>query len=147
MGRRHPFNLFDESTYRTVETIFLGADRLFGHLNEIHNTVTDTYPPYNVEKVGDDFVISLAVAGFKKAEVKVTVEKHPTRVLIVTGEREEKNGKEYVHKGIGARNFSRHFALDEHLNVESVKLADGVLSVSLKQAIPEDKKPEVFDIK
>lgn len=161
MGRKHPFNLFDPNFYQTIETVFIGADQFFNSLNEIHNTVTDNYPPYNMERDDDSCEITLAIAGFKKSEIEVKVEKHPHRVLVVSGtkaeEVKEKNangissifgtGKEYVHKGIGARNFQRKFQLDEHWNVESVKLADGVLNVTLKHIIPEEKKPEVFDIK
>jgi molecular chaperone IbpA len=108
-------------------------------------TTTSSYPPYNVVKVNDEkFVMEFAVAGFKKDEISVNTEKN---VLSIKAEKPETDEKNYLHKGIATRKFSRSFTLPEYFEVESAGFEDGILYIDLIRNIPEEKKPKTITIK
>ena len=108
-------------------------------------TSNTTYPPYNVVKVNDDhLVMEFAVAGFKKDDISVTTEKN---VLTIKSTNEDASDKEYLHKGIAARKFTRLFTLPEYFEVESASVDNGILYIDLIRNIPEDKKPKTIKIK
>jgi len=122
----------------------IGFDRLFNEFDLIQKENSNVYPPHNVVKLSDDsYVIELAVAGFSQAELNIeTIENS----LVVTGEKAEKDEREYSHKGISARKFTRRFTLAEYVIVNEATLKDGILSILLKKVIPEEKKPRVIKI-
>ena len=103
------------------------------------------YPPHNVVNHGEDkYEIALAVAGFSDKDLSVEQEEN---VLTIASTDVDLNGdKEYIHKGIATRKFNKAFTLSEYVEVESVALVDGILSVFLQKNIPEEKKPKRFDI-
>ncbi len=106
---------------------------------------TDTFPPYNIEKVADDrYRVSLAVAGYSKDELEITSE--PNR-LTVTGRRraEAKNG-DFLYQGIAGRPFTRQFNLADHVFVRGANLANGLLIIDLEREIPEAMKPRRIEI-
>jgi len=104
----------------------------------------DNYPPYNVIKEDEDtYVVELALAGFDKSDIDVTVDQD---TLIVKGEREKKEAA-YAHKGIANRSFTRSFALGEYMEVTKAEFENGMLSVTVERIIPEDKKPKSINIK
>lgn len=104
-----------------------------------------TYPPYNVVKINDEkIVMEFAVAGFKKDEITVTTEKN---ILSIVAEKPESDDKNYLHKGIAARKFSRSFNLPEYFEVESAGHEDGILYIDLIKNVPEEKKPKSIKIK
>jgi molecular chaperone IbpA len=104
-----------------------------------------TYPPYNIVKVNDDkIVMEFAVAGFKKDEISVTTEKN---VLSIKADKPETDDKNYLHKGIAARKFTRSFNLPEYFEVESAGHEDGILYIDLVKNVPEEKKPKSIKIK
>jgi molecular chaperone IbpA len=108
-------------------------------------TSNTTYPPYNVIKVNDDhLVMEFAVAGFKKDEISVTTEKN---VLTIKSTKDDAEDKEYLHKGIAARKFTRLFTLPEYFEVDSASVDNGILYIDLIRNIPEDKKPKTIKIK
>lgn len=108
-------------------------------------STTTSYPPYNIVKVNDDkFVMEFAVAGFKKDDISITTEKN---VLSLKAEKTEIKEKEYLHKGIAARKFSRAFTLPEYFEVTDAWFEDGILYIDLIRNIPEEKKPKVITIK
>jgi molecular chaperone IbpA len=108
-------------------------------------TSNTTYPPYNVVKVDDDhLVMEFAVAGFKKDDISVTTEKN---VLTIKSTNEDASDKEYLHKGIAARKFTRLFNLPEYFEVETASVDNGILYIDLIRNIPEDKKPKTIKIK
>ena len=121
---------------------FIGFDRLFDHL-----TATDSsnYPPHNVIITGDDTrTIEFALAGFTQDDVNITVE---DAVLTISSESIE--GDEdtvYIHKGISARSFVKRFNLAEYWEVSSAEFHNGILTISLKQEIPEAKKRKDIEI-
>lgn len=104
------------------------------------------YPPYNIEKAGDDaYRIVMAVAGFGEADLNIA---HKESELLVTGQTAP-NGeaeKEYLYRGIAGRNFERRFQLADHVKVVGAKLANGLLSIELKREIPEEKKARAIRI-
>ena len=122
----------------------VGFDRLFSLLNQFETEET-TYPPYNIEKTGDDtYRITLAVAGFVEDELSVDMKEG---TLIVSGaKRPEDDKKSYLHRGIAARNFSRRFQLADHVQVAGAFIANGLLNVELVREVPEALKPRSIAI-
>jgi len=104
-----------------------------------------SYPPYNIEQLGEDrYRITMAVAGFRDADLNVTVEDD---LLIISGRvaRDEEE-KKYLHRGIAGRAFERRFTLADHIRVAGATLANGLLSVDLVREIPEEMKPRAIKI-
>jgi molecular chaperone IbpA len=97
-------------------------------------TGEDNYPPYNIERTGEDhYQISLALAGFTPQEVTVTAEQE---VLTVEGRKAEKRDHEYLYHGISARPFRRVFNLANYVQVKN-----GLLKIELVREVPEAMKP------
>jgi molecular chaperone IbpA len=130
------------TTYRPFG---IGFDQLFQEFDSIQKENTTVYPPHNVVKLTEDsYVIELAVAGFAEPELDIeTVENS----LVITGEKSDKDEREYAHKGISARKFTRRFTLAEHVVVSGASLQNGILSISLERQVPEEKKPRKITIK
>ena len=125
------------------DPFFIGWDRHFKDLEKVMHNSTN-YPPYNLVKLNDDdYIIELALAGFKKDDVQVEQEKN---VLIIKGSTSEGDSKDYIHKGIGGRSFVRTFSLSEYMEVSGVSMSDGVLKVLIVRNVPEEAKPKTFDI-
>ena len=119
-------------------------DQLFEEFDAIQKENSNVYPPHNVVKLSEDqYAIELAVAGFNDSELDIeTIENS----LVITGEKLEKDDREYAHRGISARRFSRRFTLAEHVVVNGASLQNGILSVSLEKQVPEEKKPRKITI-
>ena len=109
-----------------------------------HTAKQDNYPPYNILKEDEDtYIVELALAGFDKADITATVDNGN---LIVKGEK-DKSDKEYTHKGIATRSFTRSFALGEYMEVTKAEFENGMLSVTIERIVPEDKQPKQIKIK
>ena len=107
----------------------LGFEPLERLLERTAKSAGDSYPPYNIEEKDDGgLVITLAVAGFAKDEIAVTVE---DRQLVIRGRQNEASGKTFLHRGIAARQFSRAFVLADGIEVTSAALENGLLRISL----------------
>ena len=127
------------------DPFFIGFNRELGRLNTAHKTNSQTYPPYDLLKLDEDtYQISLAIAGFSKEDIEVSVD---NGTLIIKGEIVEVTDAEVVHKGIAGRKFVRSFALGEYMEVTSAELKDGMLHVHVVRIVPEDKKPKTIKIK
>ncbi len=125
----------------------VGFDRMFNELSrEFANSKSQGYPPYNVVQENDDeYTISLAVAGFGMDNLDITLEKN---VLTIEGTSPDvPDGRNYLHKGIGNRNFRRDFTLAEHVEVEQAGLELGMLNIHLKRNVPEEMQPKKIAIK
>ena len=121
----------------------IGWDTFFPKLETLAKTNSTSFPPYNVRKVDEDnFIIELAVAGYKKSDLTVTEE---DCCVTVIGELPETND-EYLHKGIAGRKFTRTFSLAEHMLTDGLHLVDGMLLIKIKREIPEEKKPKTLHI-
>jgi molecular chaperone IbpA len=124
------------------DPFFIGWDRHFQDLEKVMHNSTN-YPPYNLVEVSEDtYMIELALAGFKKEDISIEQEKN---VLTIKGSSEEDENK-YIHKGIGARAFTRTFSLSEYMNVAGVVMENGVLRVLIVKLVPEEARPKTFKI-
>ena len=116
----------------------VGFDRLF---DLVDNGTRPDWPPYNIEKLGDnEYRISMAVAGFSPEEIELVQEGN---TLTVSGEKRggADTRHEMLHQGLAFRNFRQNFNLAAHVKVESASLENGLLSVQLIREIPEQLKP------
>ena len=124
------------------DPFFIGWDRQFKDLEKVMHNSTN-YPPYNLVEVSEDtYMIELALAGFKKEDISVEQEKN---VLTIKGSSEDDSSK-YIHKGIGARSFTRTFSLSDYMIVSGVTMENGVLRVLIVRDVPEEAKPKQFEI-
>jgi molecular chaperone IbpA len=134
----HAMDLFNDP-------FFIGFNRELGRLNTAHKTNSQTYPPYDLLKLDEDtYRISLAVAGFSRENIYISVD---NGTLIIKGEIVEVIDAEVVHKGIAGRKFVRSFALGEYMEVTGAEMKDGMLHINVDRIIPEDKKPKTIEIK
>ena len=132
----------------SIHKFAVGFDNVFDELMRITTSqqANTNYPPYNVIKYTDDqFAIELAVAGFNDGEIDVQVENNQ---LTIKGEQaaDAREGVEFLHRGISARNFVRTFTLADHVEVVEAHVANGILTISLERKIPEEKKPKKIAI-
>lgn len=130
-----------------IQRFAVGFDQLFQDMDRLYlNSANSTYPPYNILKLDEDgFLIEVAVAGFAEHELEVTVEKGQ---LVITGNATPREDNlNYIHKGIGTRNFTRTFHLADHIVVEKARLENGLLAVELHRVVPEELKPRKIEIK
>jgi molecular chaperone IbpA len=124
----------------------IGFDRLARLMDTAAtNPEVQSYPPYNIEKTGDDsYRLTMAVAGFGPSDLDITVKDNN---LIVTGRASgEGQGNEVLYRGIAGRAFKRRFVLADHMVVEGADLRDGLLHVGLKRVVPEALKPRKIAI-
>lgn len=126
----------------------IGYTSAFQELQQLAKAAkSQSYPPYNITKYdGDKFMVQVALAGFRKEDISITLE---DRVLTVASETEENDNPQYgevLHHGIAQRDFKQTFALAEYVEVDSARLEDGILSIKLFTNIPDEKKPKVIEI-
>jgi molecular chaperone IbpA len=104
------------------------------------------YPPYNIAQINEDeYMISLAVAGFGMDNLSITTDGDQLKIEGTAPKGDEKVN--YLHKGIGGRNFRREFTLADHVEVENAGLELGMLNIHLKRNIPEELQPKKIEIK
>jgi len=134
---------------------FVGADKFADRMAEtvqyLSNTATNgTYPPFNLKKTDDNvYVIEMAVAGFGKQDLEMTLEENK---LVIKGSTtidtltEDGVNQSFLHKGISDRPFTRSFTLADNVVINNAALVNGLLKIWLEHIIPEDKKPKKIDI-
>jgi molecular chaperone IbpA len=112
--------------------------------SNISKTVS-TFPPHNILKLDDNrYMVELAVAGFSKNEIDITIEDGS---LIIKGEKEEKETDvQYLHKGIGTRSFTKTLRIADTVEVRGAEFADGILKIGLENIVPDHKKPRKVEI-
>ena len=125
----------------------VGFDTMFDQMERrFANSVSNTYPPHNILKLEEnEYAIQLAVTGFERAEISVTVENN---VLIVKGESmtTEYSPEQYLHRGLATRDFVKEFPLAEHIEVVGAETKNGMLIIKLVRNVPESAKPKIIDI-
>ena len=125
----------------------IGFDRLFNELDrQFANSQSQGYPPYNIAQIDEDeFMITLAVAGLGMDNLDITKDGNILRVEGTS----PKGGENvnYLHKGIGERNFRREFTLADHVEVENAGLEHGMLNIHLKREVPKELQPKKIAIK
>ena len=120
--------------------LLLGFDELERMLDRASKTSGDGYPPYNIERLeraegeAERLRITLAVAGFGRDEIDITVEENQ---LIIRGRQKEDASREYLHRGIAARQFQRNFVLADGMEVRGARLANGILEIGLEKLEPK----------
>ena len=133
----------------SIHKFGIGFDNMFDELMRVSaQQSTSNYPPYNIVQISEDeYMISLAVAGFGLDNLSVTKDK---KFLIIEGKEYdpdcEKIMPNYLHKGISNRDFRREFQLADHVEISNAHLELGILSVYLKREVPEDAKPKTIAI-
>ena len=136
-------NRFDFTPYRRS---MVGFDRLFDLLeNQSRNGSADNYPPFNIERRGDEaYRITLAVAGFKPADIDITAQQN---LLVVHGKKgEEASNGQFLHVGIAQRGFERRFELADYVTVSGAELDNGLLTIDLVREVPEAMRPRKIAI-
>ena len=135
-------NRFDFTPYRRST---VGFDRLFDLLENQARNSGDNYPPFNIERRGEDaYRITLAVAGFRAEDLEITAQQN---LLTIQGrKRDEDQEGEMLHVGIANRGFERRFELADFVRVASADLADGLLAIDLVREVPEAMKPKKIRI-
>jgi molecular chaperone IbpA len=122
----------------------IGFDQLPGLLAHALEGPETTYPPYNIEKVGEDqYRIVMAVAGFSRDDMELVQEQNR---LTVRGKRKGSDGKTYLHRGIATRAFVHQFDLADYVEVTDATMGEGLLVISLKRELPEALKPRTIPI-
>lgn len=118
---------------RLIDSALTGADQSAG------------YPPYNIEKTGDDaYRLSMAVAGFGSEDISITQHEN---ALIVTGRvKQTENERQFLYRGIAGRAFERRFQLADFIKVRGAELVNGLLHVDLVREVPESMKPRQIKI-
>jgi len=137
------------------DKFFVGADKFFNKVQETANFVANSaatagYPPFNLKKTDDNvYVIEMAVAGFGKQDVELTLEENKLKIkgqttldtLVADG-----IDTKFLHKGISDRPFERTFTLADNVVVNNAQMVNGMLKIWLEHIIPENKKPKKINI-
>jgi len=132
----------------SIHRHFVGFDQMFNEMDRMFENSANKgagYPPYNIAQLSEnEYMISLAVAGFGMDNLSIEKDGN---ILQIEGKAPIGDEKvNYLHKGIGGRNFRREFTLAEHVDVENATLELGVLNVHLKREVPEELQPKKIKI-
>ena len=127
----------------------LGFDKFFDDVEKLLTMdiqkSASNFPPHNILKLDDTrYIVELAIAGFSKDEIDISVN---AGVLTVKGEKEDKESEvQYLHKGIGTRSFTKTITVADTIEVKGAEFKDGILRIGLENVIPEHKKPRKIEI-
>ena len=124
----------------------VGFDKQFDRLWDYatHQAESTGYPPYNIEKSDEyNYTIEMALAGFGKKDIEIEF----AEGLLTVKSVKEKEEKATLYKGISQRNFTRKFTLADDIVVKNAKLENGMLSIQLERIVPEEKKPQIIEVK
>ena len=122
----------------------IGFDRLFDLAETAQRGADEGYPPYNIERHGEDsYQISPAVAGFSPDEISITAEQN---VVTIEGNKPDKTQREFLYRGISTRAFKRQFNLADYVQVKNASFDNGLLMIELVREIPEAMKPRQIAI-
>lgn len=115
--------------------LFLGFDH-FERLVDTLSKVDDSYPPYNIEQIGEDgFRITLALAGFNRENISIIMDNNQ---LIIKGKQEADPNAVYLHRGIASRQFIKNFVLSDSVEVKNAEFENGLLHINLKRIMNEN---------
>ena len=138
------------SIFNQLRPLSVGFDDVFDHFESMfdYDTINiSNYPPYNIVKTGDNkYDVEVALAGFNKKDINVSVENGMLTIESKEDKSKDKDG-EVIHKGISKRYFKKSFTISDDVEVKGAELKDGMLRVSMEKIIPESKKLKTIDIK
>ena len=141
------------SIFNQLRPVTIGFDNVFDHFermfeDDFRGLSVPNFPPYNIVKTGKNaYDVELALAGYSKKDIDVSLEEG---VLTIKSIKEEKEGNEedgVIHKGIAKRYFSKAFTIADDVEVKGAELKDGLLKVSLERIVPEHKQPRTIEVK
>lgn len=122
----------------------IGFDQIAGLLSHALERPETTYPPYNIEKVGDDlYRVVMALAGFRKEDIEIVQEQSR---LTIRGAMKEGTSQTYLHRGIATRAFERRFDLADYVEVVDATMGEGLLVITLRRELPDALKPRSIPI-
>jgi molecular chaperone IbpA len=126
----------------------VGFDRVFNRLDNLVGQEAKTYPPYNIERTGEDeYRISIAVAGFSNGDIAIEAKENSLLVKGAKPSETSDKAREFLHRGIAERAFELRFQLADYVEVQGATLENGLLHLELKRELPESKKPRTIQIK
>ena len=133
----------DPAALAAMSKALVGFDRYFN----APNPTTSNYPPHNIVKYSDDtYAIEVAVAGFTKEEISVSIDQDQLTIRGVM-DRPNKGEVEYLHRGLAARDFEQTFTLAEYMEVRGAKVENGMLQIDIQRIVPEALQPRRIEIK
>jgi len=143
------------SIFKQLRPVSIGFDNIFDHFEnffdddqDFHSSLTSTFPFYNIVKKGNNtFDIEVALAGYDKKDIVVEYEDNLLRIKSIKETKSDKEKDGVIHQGIAKRYFSKAFTIADDVEIKGAELKNGLLKVSLKQIVPEGKKPKKIDIK
>ena len=139
---------FNTSDIRKFDPFFVGADRLWRHIDDLHRmaeTPVTNYPPYNICKIDDEhYTVEMAVAGFTEKDLDLTLE--DGKLTVVGNIEQETDDRKILHKGIANRSFKREFTLADTIEIAGANLEHGMLTITLKNVVPDHKKPKKIEV-
>jgi molecular chaperone IbpA len=123
----------------------LGYDNIFRELEKtLESPTLNNFPPHNIIKIEDNkYIVELACAGYSKEELDISVEDN---VLYIKGEKKDTKTKEYIHKGISEKKFTKTIKIIDTVEVSGAEYVDGILRIGLENIIPEHKKFRKIEI-
>ena len=125
----------------------VGFDRLFSRLDGLVGQEAKTYPPYNIEKLGDNaYRITIAVAGFADGDLAIESKENSLVIKGAKAPASDEKSREFLHRGIAERAFELRFQLAEYVEVSGATLENGLLHIELKRELPESKKARTIAI-
>ena len=133
----------DATALANLSRALVGFDRYFTP-GQLQN---GNYPPHNIVKYSDNrYGIEVAVAGFTKDEITVQVDQDQ---LTITGIKsiDVAESKEYLHRGLAARDFDQTYTLAEYMEVKGAEVKDGLLKIEIERIVPDSLKPRTIEIK
>ena len=141
------------SIFNQLRPVTIGFDNVFNQFERMFDHQFDSisvpnFPPYNIVKTGDnEYDVELALAGFNKKDIDVTVEDGILTIKSIVKDSKEDKEEGVIHKGIAKRFFSKSFTIADDVEVKGAELKDGLLKVSLERIIPESRKAKTISIK
>ena len=128
-------------------SLFVGFDRLFENMAQLSagSKSLPSYPPFNVVKDGDHYIVEVALAGIDKKDLDVEVQENTLSISYESSNKEESDNK--LYRGIAQRSFRRQFSLAEDVEVTGAIFKNGLLQIDLERIIPEEKRPKQIKIK
>ena len=141
------------SIFNQLRPVTIGFDNVFDHFermfeDDFRGLSVPNFPPYNIVKTGKNtYDVELALAGYSKKDIDVSLEDGVLTIKSIKEEKEDKEEDGVIHKGIAKRYFSKAFTIADDVEVKGAELKDGLLKVSLERIVPEHKQPRQIEVK
>ena len=137
-------NTSNLAKWEVYNPVSIGFEDMFSRLDSLASNPQRNYPPYNLVKLDDEKQqLQLALAGFRREDIEVSVER---KVLNIKVQAPDAEVGEYIYKGVSSRTFSRNWQLSDDTIVEDVTFNNGLLCVTLTREVPEEHKRKVLPI-